>query len=139
MRVAIDSSVVLASLDPDEPKYAECDRIVGSGTSELYVHALAETFSALTGGRGRRRLQADIVARMIESNVLPYVRTHVLTAKEVAAALHECLGRGVRGGAIYDFLHLVAARKAGAHKLVTLDVRDFQALARKGDPAIETP
>lgn len=54
-------------------------------------------------------------------------------------ALQECEARGVRGGAIYDFLHLIAARKAGTEALVTLDLRDFQALARPGDPRIEAP
>lgn len=139
MTVAIDTSVILASLDPGEPMHAACDRIVSSGEASIYLHALAETFSALTGGRGRPRLQADVAAALIESDVLPYVKPHGLNAKELATALHECRDRGVRGGAIYDFLHLVAARKAGAHKLVTLDARDFRAFHRKGDPPIETP
>jgi predicted nucleic acid-binding protein len=45
----------------------------------------------------------------------------------------------VRGAAIYDWLHLAAARKAGADVFVTLDLRDFQSLARPGDPRIELP
>ena len=36
-------------------------------------------------------------------------------------------------------LHLAAARKAGAQALVTLDARDFDALARPGDPHIAAP
>jgi predicted nucleic acid-binding protein len=55
------------------------------------------------------------------------------------AALAECESRGVRGGAVYDWLHLAAARQAGAQALVTLDRRDFQALSRPGDPRIESP
>lgn len=54
-------------------------------------------------------------------------------------ALRACEERGVRGGAVYDWLHLAAARKAGATRLITLDARDFQAISRPGDPAIETP
>ena len=45
----------------------------------------------------------------------------------------------VRGGAVYDYLHLVAARKAGVERIVTLDLRHFRALARAGDPRIEGP
>jgi predicted nucleic acid-binding protein len=45
----------------------------------------------------------------------------------------------VRGGAIYDWLHLAAARKAGAEVFITLDQRDFQSLMRPGDPRIEMP
>jgi hypothetical protein len=54
-------------------------------------------------------------------------------------ALAECEGRGVRGGAVYDFLHLAAARKAGAERLLTLDVSHFQAISRPGNPRIEAP
>jgi len=57
----------------------------------------------------------------------------------IGAALAECEARGVRGGAIYDLLHLLAARKAGAEVVMTLDARHFQALSRRGDPRIETP
>ena len=55
------------------------------------------------------------------------------------AVLAECEPRGVRGGAVYDLLHLAAARKAKAEVFVTLDARNFQALARPGDPRIESP
>ena len=36
-------------------------------------------------------------------------------------------------------VHLAAARKAGVETLVTLDVRDFQALLRPGDPTVKAP
>ena len=65
------------------------------------------------------------------------MKVQALSGKEVMSALLECESRGVRGGAVYDWLHLVAAKKAGAEALVTLDARDFQALARPGDPRIE--
>ena len=55
------------------------------------------------------------------------------------AALAARESRGVRGGAIYDWLHLAAAREAGAQVFFTLDLRDFQSLARPGDPRIEMP
>lgn len=134
-----DTSVILASLDPDEGHHLACDRIVAAGGGSIYVHALAETFSILTGGRQGRRLKASAAVRLIEQSVLPYVQTQTLSGAALMAALAECDSRGVRGGAIYDWLHLAAARNAGAEVLFTLDVRDFQALARPGDPRIEVP
>ena len=132
----LDSSVILASLDPDEPAHAACAALVGQGGHSLYVHALAETFSILTGGRNARRVDAGVAVQLLEESVLPFVKTVSLTGKDVMAALND--GR-VRGGAVYDYLHLVAARKAGAERLVTLDLRHFQALARAGDPRVEGP
>ena len=135
----LDSSVILASLDPDEPAHAACAELVGQGGHSLYVHALAETFSILTGGRNARRVDAGVAVQLLEESVLPFVKTVSLTGKDVMAALNDGRVRGVRGGAVYDYLHLVAARKAGAERLVTLDLRHFQALARAGDPRVEGP
>jgi len=42
-------------------------------------------------------------------------------------------------GAVYDGLHLAAAGAAGAESLITLDLRDFQSMARPGDPHIKMP
>lgn len=139
MSRVLDTSVLLASLDPDEPNHQACDRLMAGGGHKVYVHALAETFSVLTGGRQGRRLSPAVAARLIEESVLPYVQVQSLSGKDVMAALSECESRGVRGGAVYDWLHLAAARKLAADALVTLDVRDFQALARQGDPKIEAP
>jgi predicted nucleic acid-binding protein len=134
-----DTSVILASLDPDESHHVACDRIVAAGGGSIYLHALAETFPILTSGRQGRRLNASAAVRLIEQSVLPYVQTQTLSGPALMAALAECESRGVRGGAIYDWLHLAAARNAGAEVLFTLDLRDFQALARPGDPRIEVP
>lgn len=44
MNAFLDTSVVLASLNPDEAHHAACDRIVSAGSHKAFVHALAETF-----------------------------------------------------------------------------------------------
>jgi len=62
-----------------------------------------------------------------------------LSETELLDAYAESESRGVRGGAIYDFLHLVAARKAGADRMETLNTTDFQAFWCPGDPAIAHP
>ena len=135
----LDTSVILASLDPDEAAHVACDRLVAQGGHCLYVYALAESFSILTGGRRARMLDASTAVRLLDESVMPFMRTVNLTGKDVLAALRDARARGVRGGAVYDYLHLVAARKAGVDRLITLDQRHFQALVRAGDPRIEAP
>ncbi len=105
MSRCLDTSVLLASLDADEPHHAACDRLVSAGGHIVYVHALAETFSILTGGRQGRRLSAATAVQLIEQSVLPFVKVQVLSGNEVTSALLECEARGVRGGAVYDWLH----------------------------------
>lgn len=139
MTLLLDTSVVVASLDADEPRHIECDRVLSTGGHKLYAHALAEIFSILTGGRHTRRLRPAFAAQLVEESVLPFVQLVHLTGKETVQTIGECERRGVRGGAIYDLLHLAAARKAGVDALLTLDLRDFQALALPGDPRIESP
>ena len=95
-----DTSVILASLDPDESHHVECDRIVAAGGGSIDVHALAETFSILTGGRQGRRLNASAAVRVIEQSVLPYVQTQTPSGAALMAALAECEPCGVRGGAL---------------------------------------
>jgi predicted nucleic acid-binding protein len=135
----LDSSVLVASLDPDEPHHPACNDLLVSRQHKVYSHALAETFSVLTGGRHGRRVSPGLAARLIEESVLPFVQVQTLSAKELMAALHTCESRGARGGAVYDWLHLVAAIKAQAQALVTLNLRDFQALVRPGEPVIRAP
>ena len=135
----LDSTVLVASLDTDEPRHAACDRLLAAGPHHIYSPALAELFSALTGGRLGRRLAPAVAAGLIQESVLPYVTVQTLTAKELMAALQACDQRGARGGAVFDWLHLAAARKAGADVFYTLNLRDFQALARPGDPALRAP
>ena len=140
MSFLLDTSVVLASLDADEPHHAACDRILAEGGHHLYAHALAEAFSILSGsGAHRRRLAPAQAADLLQTSVVPFVQLVHLTGRETMAAIADAERRGARGGAIYDLLHLAAARKANVAALLTLDTRDFAALARSGDPEIRSP
>ena len=137
----LDSSVLLASLDPEEAHHAVGDRLLSAGGHPMYAHAhaLAESFSVLTGGREGRRFSAQSVAALMEKGLLPYVAPQTLTGKDFIDAMRAAHHRGGGGGAIYDWLHLAAARKARAEMFFILSLRDFQALARPGDPAIQSP
>ena len=59
-----------------------------------------------------------------------------IEAEEALTAYDEAEARGIRGGAIYDYLHLVAARKANVKKFYTLNLDDFLSFHRPGDPEI---
>jgi predicted nucleic acid-binding protein len=94
------------------------------------THALAETFSALTGGRLAIRLDADGACEVVAGLAadLDFVD---LDAEEVLSALKQAQKRGVRGGRVHDYLHARAAEKAGAEELLTTDQYDFASLTDK--------
>ncbi len=139
MIVALDSSVLVASLDSSEPFHGKCDALMGESHLHVAAHALVETFSIFTGGRLRYRLSASDTTLLIRESILPAVTTVTLDGPELVSAMGECESRGIRGGAIYDYLHLIAARKAGAKRFFTLNLKDFQAFVRPGDPEILHP
>jgi predicted nucleic acid-binding protein len=139
MKRALDTSVVVAALDASDPDHEASRRLLLSVKLYAYGHALTETFSTLTGGALGMRLSAAVAAEILRDSVAPRLEIVHLTERELLNAYEDSTRRGIRGGAIYDYLHLVAARKAGASALHTLNIGDFQAFHRPGDPEIVTP
>ncbi len=136
---AVDSSVLVAALVDSEPDHRACGTLLERGGARAYSHGLAETFSTLSGGRSGYRVPAKQTAELIEGSLLPYLEMIVLSPKEMLSAMLECQARGVRGAAIFDYFHLVSARKAKADRLYTLDVANFRSFHRTGDPEIVHP
>lgn len=139
MIVAADSSVLIASLVEKDPHHEASFSVLEEYRPFVHRHALVETFSTLTGGRLGFRISTDVIARLIRESILPWVRTTELDDAELLEAMSGSQERGVRGGAIYDFLHLCAARKVSASRLYTKDINDFKSFHRPGDPEIFHP
>ena len=135
----LDSSILVSSLLPDDSDFAVCDALLALQGNWTTPHALNETFATLTGGRLGTRIDADVAAQMIRESIVPCVQFVDLGVQDVLDAQNNARQQGVRGGAIYDYMHLVAARKTKAEKLSTLNVGDFAHLHRAGDPLIEHP
>lgn len=139
MNPYLDSSVLVASLLPDDPDHAACDALLTQGVCCTTPHALNETFATLTGGRLGIRVDADVAARMIRESIVPCVRFVELLAGDIVEAHATARKHGVRGGGIYDYMHLIAARKQQADILYTINLSDFLHLHREGDPEIRHP
>jgi predicted nucleic acid-binding protein len=139
MTFFIDTSILVAAAVDVEAHHAACDRLLDQGGVGMYAHGLVETFNTLTGGRRNFRLGAGTVSDLIETDYIPFLEITTLIPAEILRSMRECETRGVRGGAIFDYLHLVAARKAKATRLYTLNVSNFRAFHRAGDPEITHP
>jgi predicted nucleic acid-binding protein len=139
MAIVFDSSILVAALDATSEFHAECAALLDTGDGVIHVHALAESFATLTGGRLAFRLPPDEAHMLLSEDVLPFVKTVVLAGEEVMATTAGAKQRGIRGGAIHDFLHLAAARKIAAARIYTLNFSHFIAFFRAGDPVICHP
>ena len=136
---AYDSSVLVAALAKTEKFHAECLAHLVREPFGIYSHALAETFNTLTSGKIKPRPSPAAVSAIIKANLIPRAKILIIDEAVIMAALDEAESRGVRGGAIYDYLHLVAARHHGMEKLHTLNLSHFQSFWRPGDPEIVHP
>ena len=132
MICAADSSVLVEAIAVGLRYHEACRLLLEGGGLHAHLHALSETFSTLTGGKLGGRIPALTAAQLVAHNLLPLVTFHSLDVEAVLGAFRESESRGVRGGAIHDYL--VAARKVGAQRLYTLNVSDFQSFHR---PAIQ--
>ena len=139
MSAFLDSSVLVAALAADELKHAECLALLLNGGNCIYAHALLETFSTLTGGKLGVRVTPELAARMLSQTILPRVSIIELSTVEIIEALEVAQTRGVRGGGVYDYMHLLAARKGGVSVIYTLNSADFQHLRRGDDPEVQVP
>ena len=139
MKSAIDSTVIISALCHSDPSHQDCRKRLLSTSHAVFAHAFTETFSTLTGGRLGFRIPAADAASLLRQQISPKLKSISLDKENLLSAYEEAEARGVRGGAIYDFLHLVAARQAGAKIFYTLNLSDFQAFHRPGDPEIQFP
>lgn len=139
MKTALDSSVLVSALCVEDEHHLACRKILLSGKSLVFTHTFTETFSTLTGGRLGFRVPASDAAKMLRGQIAPKLLATQLDADELLQAFDEAENRGIRGGAIYDYLHLFSARKSGAKRFYTLNLTDFLAFHRPGDPEIVTP
>jgi len=126
-----DSSVVIGVIVADCPEHADCLKAWNASEHKvIYSHALLETFCQLTGGRLGKAVSPDVAAESITRNFSrPEVLLLTLSPEEIMEHLGEARKQGVRGGAVYDYMHLCAARKGRAKRIFTLNKRHFLAIA----------
>lgn len=139
MKSALDSSVIVSALCAGDPDHEACRKVLLARRYSVFAHVFAETFSTLTGGRLGFRIPASVAAELLRQQIAPKLSNILLDESDLLTAFEEAEIRGVRGGAIYDYLHLIAARKAGAKQFYTLNLSDFLSFHRPGDPEILSP
>jgi predicted nucleic acid-binding protein len=137
--VYLDSSVLVAALVEDDPYHRHSLDLLLKHESATWIHGLAETFATLTGGRLGFRIPPKEAAQLLEQSLWPNLRVLELSTDDTRAEIAAACRAGVRGGAVYDFLHLGCARRANVTTLYTLNLRHFVAVARDADPQIRTP
>lgn len=134
-----DSSVLVAAISEDDPEHESAGVAWDNAAGRvLYAHGISETYATLTGKRHPACLTPDDAIAAI-SEYAESVEIVQFSPLELLALLKETRRLGIRGGAVYDYLHICAARKAGASRIFTLNKRHFTAIAPELAPRIFHP
>ena len=131
MKVLFETSLLVAALVQSLPQHGRAAKelrrsYAGEFDFCVAAHALAELFAVLTTLPLSPRLMAGEARSLIRRNVLSKAEIVALTGADYEAVIERMLENGLVGGVIYDALHVMAAEKAGAGRLVTLNRRDFE-------------
>ncbi len=100
-----------------------------SGAPFTRTHSLSEMYSVLTGGRFRVKYSPGNAAALA-SDIAGQITFIDLSPEETLRGLREAGHYQVFGGRVHDWLHALAAEKAGARTLLTLNGDDFSGLER---------
>lgn len=141
MKVAFDTSVLVAALVEDHPHHSRAVWWLRTRRSLERIaawHAYAETWAVLTAMPIEPRVTGEVAGAVLDR----LRRTiHLVPVKPATylAASARCSARAVRSGGIYDALHLLTAEAEGADLLLTFNEQDFRRLAEPRGPRIVAP
>jgi hypothetical protein len=116
-------------VEEEEHHVAALKALATSTDGFTSTHAIAETFATLTSGRLEVQLTPDEATQIIDANVIRRLQVIDLGLRDYQQAMRNSQTVGARGGAIFDMLHLQAARRGVASRILTINVRHFQIFA----------
>lgn len=118
----LDTGILVGALLEKHPEHAACVEALKTLESPFTdAHALAETFSALTGFY---KVPADAADELMLS-LKQHVAIEPLTISDYETAIGEARSRGVMGGGVYDSLHATFARRKSARRIATRNPSHF--------------
>lgn len=132
MKVAFDTSVIVAALLESHPNFATASPWIGAldaGDIEgvWTTHAYAETWAVLTRLPIAERVTGQDASRALDSLAAVQQPT-ALDFGTYQQAAQRASEAGGRSGIIFDAVHLVAAEVAGSEVFLTYNVADFERL-----------
>lgn len=114
-------------------------RLEDGGEHLMRPHMCAEFFGVMTG-RGVQYIDSTGTThriRMDNASAAAWLRRFSrsvqfveLTGEETVGALESARAKGVQGPQIHDLLHVCAAEKGGADRIITRNTSDFSSLTK---------
>jgi predicted nucleic acid-binding protein len=132
--VALDTSVVIAALlswhESHEAAAAALEAsLADPAGAVLPLPALVEAYAVMTRLPAPHRLRPGDAAEVLRSSLEGRVRLVTLGEADAWLLIASLASSGIAGGRAYDALIAACARAAPAERLMTLNARDFAAVA----------
>jgi predicted nucleic acid-binding protein len=139
--IFLDTSVLIAIAQVSHERHTPSLQLWNQCTRNLAAvstHTIAEVYNTLTAMPPVLRL-APLNAVVAVETFLQRVTPVALSAEEYMEAVRRTASLGHAGGIIYDALHLACARKVGAERIYTWNIRHFRMIAPDLAERIVTP
>ena len=134
MKVFCDTNVLIAASVETHIHHAPAKAILericsGDDAGFVSAHSLVETFSVLSRMPTVPKLTPQDVLAILEKNFIPRFTLITLSDVDYPQALRDFAAKGMSGGRIYDFLHILAARKQPMDRIYTFNETEWKNLA----------
>ena len=134
MRLYFDTSVLVSLAVAHHPHhdlaFAAFKKVVKDGNEGFVsAHGLAETFTALTRLPITPMVHPTEAYRFVSETIVGHCEVVSLTDKEYLSTLAAAAKAGLRGGVVYDALHLRCAEKKECDRIYTFNISDFVRIA----------
>jgi len=139
--IFLDTNILIAATLVRHPHNRLSQRLLvenQSAKTVIAAHTIAEVYSGLTRLPPPERVAPKVAMAAIEMYLLA-MEPVALSSEEYLATVRDAALNGHAGGKVYDALLLACARKSGAERIYTWNLRHFQALAPDLAHRILTP
>lgn len=132
-RTALDTSVVIPSLLSWHEHHERALPVLVAARASiegviLPLPVLIESYAVMTRLPPPSRLAPDVALRLLHGAFSDRTTITALDGAEAWSMLEGLPGAGISGGATHDAHILACAKKAGAERLATFNLRHFQRL-----------
>lgn len=134
MNVYLDTNIVVADAVEAHHGHARAQLLIQEAQRRQWnlfiaAHGLAEVYSVLTGTPFPNRISPAEAWLILQENVFQLFEIQNLSRADYIEVLRHCAAQGWTGGAVFDAIHIQAARKANCTRIYTFDGDDFRRVA----------